>query len=85
VRFLLVAGDVDLHCQRGKEEGKKSIQTPCCWVFLAAARASDGGVWRRRASNVPAVLWLHRTGPSTALDVLGAVFVILELFNVIFV
>jgi hypothetical protein len=42
-------------------------------------------VWRRRASNVPAVLWLHRTGTSTALDVLGAVFVILELFNVIFV
>jgi hypothetical protein len=35
--------------------------------------ASDGGAWRRRASTVPAVLWLHRTGPSTALDVLGAV------------
>jgi hypothetical protein len=39
VRFLLVAGDVDLHRRRGKEEGKKSIQTPLLLGF------SCGGAW----------------------------------------
>jgi hypothetical protein len=71
-----------------KKRGRSRSRPPVAGFFLrrrVARAASDGGVWRRRASNVPAVLWLHRTGPSTALDVLGAVFVILELFNVIFV
>jgi len=47
--------------------------------------ASGGGAWRRRAATVPAVLWLHRTGPSTVMDFLNGCFVILELFDVIFV
>jgi hypothetical protein len=37
VRFLLVAGDGDLHRRRGKEEEKKLSQTPP----VAVARGGD--------------------------------------------
>jgi len=75
VRFLLVAGDGDLHRRRGKEEGKKSIQTtPVAGLFLRQRvhprAASDGGAWRRRAATVPVHYSCIFQKP---LDVLGAV------------
>jgi hypothetical protein len=47
--------------------------------------ASGGGAWRRRAATVPAVLWLHRTWSQHCYGFLNGCFVILKLFNVIFV
>jgi len=70
--------------------GEEAVADPCFFRRFVRQRvnpraASGGGAWRRRAATVPAVLWLHRTGPSTVMDFLNGCFVILELFDVIFV
>jgi len=48
VRLLLVAGDGDLHRRRGKEEGKKSIQTPLLLGFSCGPTRRQ---WRWRVEK----------------------------------
>jgi hypothetical protein len=62
--FLLFVDNGGCHRRRGKEEGKKSIQTPLLLGF------SCGGAWRRRAATVPVHCSCIFQKP---LDVLGAV------------
>jgi hypothetical protein len=56
VRFLLVAGDVDLHRRRGKEEGEKSKQIHCLLSLLAAAHETTRRQWRGRVEQLAATV-----------------------------
>jgi hypothetical protein len=55
-RFLGFEGDVVSHRRQGKEEGRRSLQTPpVVWIFRRQRvnpRAASGG-WEKYAATVP--------------------------------
>ena len=84
--FYFIAGNIDPHRWQEKREGKKSIQIPPVSGFFSRRgvnprAASGGGAWE----DASPLFMLFQKGSQHYYGFLNGYFVILELFNVIFV